>query len=93
MATHLFPTRLLLRKRIECLIQRVSDDSAHRLVPSPISIHTGFLEEVRERLLALLDREEPVMRDDGVVREVRSSREHAAWIQGKATCMRPHSEI
>lgn len=73
-ATHLFPTGLLLRESIECLIQWVSDDSAHRLVPSPIGIHTSFFEEVRERLLALLNREEPVMRDDGVVREVRPSR-------------------
>ncbi len=64
MQTYLLPASFLLRERVKGLIKRICDDSAHRLIPRPVRINACFTQQVHERLLALLDGQEPVVRDD-----------------------------
>ncbi len=78
MQTYLLPASFLLRERVKGLIKRICDDSAHRLIPRPVRINACFTQQVHERLLALLDGQEPVVRDDRVVWQIRPHRQHAA---------------
>jgi hypothetical protein len=83
---HLLPGCLLFGKRVQRFIQWISDDSSHRHIPSPIRINTCLPEQMHKRLLALLDRREPVVWDDRVFREVRTRGEHARRRKRQTTC-------
>ena len=82
---YLFPASLLISKSIQSLVQRVSDDSTHCLIPSPIRIHTSLPEQMCKGLLSLFDSLEPVMGDDWIIRQVGSGRQNCVCSKGKGS--------
>lgn len=48
---------------------------------------------MRERLLALFQRRKAIVRDDGILGEVRPRRQYTAGIEREAACMGPDSEV
>lgn len=82
MTTHLLPRGFLLRECVQSLVQRVSDDRAHSLVPRPVRVNSRLAEQMHERLLPFLHRGEPVVRDHGVVRQIGACGEDARRVEG-----------
>ena len=64
---YLLPRMFLLIKLVECFVQRIRDDRAHRPAPRAGHIHASLTDKVRERLLAFFDGRKAVVRDNGVV--------------------------
>jgi len=62
-SNHLLPRGLLLRQRIQRLIERVRNNCAHGLVSRPIRVDIRLPEKVKERLVTILHGRESVIRD------------------------------
>lgn len=62
--THLGEDSLLFRERMQTLVQRVCDNSAHRLIPRGVHVYVVLLEKVREGLLGFLERPPSALGND-----------------------------
>lgn len=90
---HLLPSRLLLRQRPECLVQRIGDDGTHSLIPRPRRVHPRLSQQMHKCFFAFLESLEAVVGDDRIVRQVRPGRKDGGRREWQATGVHPDREI